>query len=60
MINPKCKHTIRDLEQVSFKEGSTQIDTGKDLLLTHASDALGYMIEKEGSLNKGVITGLKI
>jgi hypothetical protein len=60
MINPKCKHTIRDLEQVSLKEGSTQIDKGKDLLLTHASDALGYMIEKEWSLNKGVITGLKI
>jgi hypothetical protein len=60
-INPNtCKHLIRDCEQVSFKEGSVQIDKGKSLELTHPSDAFGYMVEKEFSLNKGRIEGLKI
>jgi len=59
-VNPKCTHTIRDLEQVSYKEGSTQIDKGKDLTLTHASDALGYLIDKEYSLVKGRFASLKI
>jgi hypothetical protein len=60
-INPeKCKHLIRDLEQVSYKEGSTQIDKTKDFSLTHTSDAFGYMAEAEFSLNRGQITGLKI
>lgn len=60
LINPNCKHLIRDLEQVGYKEGSVQIDKSKDLLLTHASDAFGYMIEKEFSINRGRIEGLKI
>jgi hypothetical protein len=61
LINPQnCKHLIRDFEQVSFKEGSTQIDKGKDLSLTHSSDAFGYMAEKEFSLAKGRFTSLKI
>lgn len=53
LVNPKCKHLIGDLEQVEFKEGSTQINKTKNLLLTHPSDALGYMAEREFSLNKG-------
>ncbi len=59
-INPNCKRLIRDFEQVEYKEGSVQIDKTKDLLLTHPSDALGYLIEKEFSLNLGRIEGLKI
>lgn len=60
-VNPnKCKHLISDLEQVAFKEGSVQIDKHKDLVLTHASDAFGYMIEKDYSLNRMKIEGLKI
>jgi hypothetical protein len=59
-INPKCKNLIRDFEQVAFKEGTTQIDKAKDFSLTHASDAFGYMAETEFSLNRGLITGLKI
>ena len=58
-INPKCKHLIRDLEQVSFKKGSTQIDKTKDYSLTHPSDALGYMAEREFSLNKSRAAILK-
>jgi hypothetical protein len=59
-VNPNCKHLVRDFEQVSFKEGSTQIDKTKDLKLTHASDAFGYFIEEEFSLDKRLITGLRI
>ena len=59
LVNPKCKHLIRDLEQVSFKDGSTQIDKTKDLLLTHPSDALGYFAEREYSLNKAKFDILK-
>jgi hypothetical protein len=61
LINPdKCKHLIRDLEQVSFKEGSTKIDKEKDFSLTHPSDAFGYMCAQEFDLNRGRIEGLKI
>lgn len=61
LVNPnRCKNLIRDFEQVSYKEGSAQIDKTKDLKLTHASDAAGYFIDQEFGLNKGYITGLKI
>lgn len=60
LVNPNCKNVIRDLEQVSYKEGSSQIDKTKDKRLTHVSDAFGYMIEREYSLNKDRFTGLKI
>ncbi len=59
-VNPKCKNLIRDFETVSYKEGSVQIDKTKSLNLTHASDAAGYFLETEFSLNRGYITGLKI
>jgi len=42
-INPKCKNLIRDLEQVSYKDGSDKPDDS-DKNLTHMSDALGYLI----------------
>ena len=61
LVNPdKCKHLICDLEQVSFKEGTSHIDKEKNQDLTHSSDAFGYMVEKEFGLNKGLIEGLKI
>ena len=60
-VNPqKCKNLIRDFEQVSFKEGSSQIDKSKDWSLTHPSDAFGYMADVEFGLNRGRIEGLKI
>lgn len=59
-INPKCKNLIRDFEQVSFKNGSTQIDKSKDFRLTHPSDAFGYFIESEFSLNRAIIKGLRV
>jgi len=42
IIDPKCVKLIRDLEQVSFKEGTDLPDT-KEKHLTHISDALGYL-----------------
>jgi hypothetical protein len=51
---------MRDLEQVAYKQGTTQIDKTKDISLTHPSDALGYCIETEFSLNLGRIEGLKL
>ena len=41
-IDPKCVKLIRDLEQVSFKEG-TDLPNTKEKHLTHISDALGYL-----------------
>lgn len=53
LVNPnKCPKLIRDFEQVPFKPGTTQIDKGKDFSLTHPSDGLGYMLDKEFSLTK--------
>jgi len=35
---------IKDLEQVSFKADTMQIDKDRDRLRTHLSDALGYVL----------------
>ena len=45
-INPEtCKWTVHDLERVVWKQGADFIlDPGKDKMLTHASDAIGYPI----------------
>lgn len=63
-VNPKnCKHLIRDFEQVAYKAGAPVIDggtSGKKKLLTHPSDAAGYMYEKEFSLINSQYKGLKI
>ena len=42
VISPRCVNLIKDLEQVSYKEGSSQLNTSNDKTLTHISDALGY------------------
>lgn len=42
IINPKCKKLINDLEKVSWKDN--QLDQkGENKMLTHISDALGYL-----------------
>jgi len=48
-INPKCKITIKDFEQVIYKEGKREIEKS-NLDLTHISDAVGYYIDYEYSL----------
>lgn len=59
-INPNCKYLTRDLEQVAYKDGTSAIDKGKDLSLTHISDAFGYLVEREFSLVRAITTGLRI
>jgi hypothetical protein len=46
-VDPKCKELIKDLEQVSYKAESMQIDKDRDRARTHLSDALGYLIWQE-------------
>jgi PBSX family phage terminase large subunit len=41
VISPECKKLINDLEKVCWKDGD--LDQRTDKLLTHISDALGYM-----------------
>jgi len=48
-INPKCRHLIKDLEQVIWKEGKREIDKS-NIELTHISDAIGYYIAHKYSL----------
>jgi len=45
-INPEtCPHLVKDLDRVSWKEGSDYIlDPGPKKELTHASDSIGYPI----------------
>jgi hypothetical protein len=59
-IHPKCKYTIRDFEQVMYKEGTTQIDKKKDARMTHLSDGVGYRVDRDFSINKGIITGIPV
>lgn len=44
IINPKCKKLIGDLERVSWKDN--KLDQKTDPMLTHISDALGYLCWK--------------
>ena len=41
VIDPKCKMLINDLEKVVWK--GKDIDSGKDKMLGHITDALGYL-----------------
>ena len=43
-IDPKCRELIKDLEQLSFKTGTSVIDKERDPMRSHTSDALGYLI----------------
>jgi hypothetical protein len=43
-IDPSCKELLRDFEEVSYKEASSQIDKDRDRMRTHLSDALGYLL----------------
>ena len=47
LIDEECKELIKDLEQVSFKADSNQIDKDRDRQRTHLSDALGYLLWQE-------------
>ena len=51
VIDPKCKGLIRDLEQVTNKENTREIDKSNQKL-THLSDSFGYFINWEYPINK--------
>jgi hypothetical protein len=44
-IDPRCRELIRDLEQVSWAPGASEIDK-RDPARTHDSDALGYYVSQ--------------
>jgi hypothetical protein len=44
LVDRKCKELILDLEQVSYKPGTSQIDKDTDSRRSHLSDALGYYV----------------
>lgn len=53
IISPKCKKLINDLEKVSWKDN--KLDQKTDNMLTHISDALGYVT---WALDNGLISNL--
>jgi hypothetical protein len=44
VIDGSCVELIQDFEQVTYKDGSGEIDKERDRGRTHASDALGYLL----------------
>ena len=46
IIDPKCKDLINDLERVTNKQGTRDIDKSNKML-SHSSDALGYAVTYE-------------
>lgn len=46
-VHPRCEHLIRDFERVTYAPGSSSINKQGEAnkMLTHLSDAVGYMIE---------------
>ena len=51
---PKCRETIKALEGLTYKEGTSQPD--KSLGLDHITDALGYAIHELEPLVRHVVT----
>ena len=51
IIDTKCVKIIKDLEQLSYKEGTNQPDT-IDKSLGHISDGLGYLVYKTHGIIK--------
>jgi hypothetical protein len=54
LIDEKCSGLIKDLEQVSYKANSAQIDKERDPMRTHLSDALGYLLWEEFRLTSKI------
>ena len=51
IIDPRCKTLINDLEKVTNKQGTREIDKSNKML-THISDALGYAVAYEFPVNR--------
>ncbi len=44
LIDAKCRELVKDLEQVCYKAGTSQIDKERDPRRSHLADALGYYL----------------
>jgi hypothetical protein len=42
-VNPACRHLINDLNKVTWREKTLELDQISNKMLTHMSDALGYV-----------------
>ena len=58
IIDPRCKPLIQDLEKVTNKQGTRDIDKSNKLL-THMTDALGYAIEWQFPIIKPTLGAIK-
>ncbi|MGH9660807.1 MAG: hypothetical protein ACRD96_19825 [Bryobacteraceae bacterium] len=54
VVDGRCSELIQDLEQVSYKEHSIEVDKDRDRQRTHLSDALGYLVWQECRPRPGV------
>ena len=58
LIDPRCKVLIQDLEKVTNKQGTRDIDKSNKLL-SHSSDALGYFLEYEFPIIKPTLGAIE-
>jgi hypothetical protein len=49
VVAPGCRELVKDLEEVTWVEGTYEIDKNRDKQRTHLSDALGYLVWQEFS-----------
>jgi hypothetical protein len=52
----KCKYTVKDLERLVYKEGTSEPDLS-DPMMGHISDAFGYAVYKEFPMAGKVVMG---
>jgi hypothetical protein len=43
-IHPRCKRLIKDFKEMSYQEGTTELDNYKGTDIGHMSDGFGYMM----------------
>lgn len=53
-IHPSCKKLIKDLLDVSYKEGTNEMDKS-NIELTHISDGLGYWIDYDFPVTRNYV-----
>ena len=58
IIDPRCRALIQDLEKVTNKQGTRDIDKSNKLF-THMTDALGYAIEWEYPIIKPTLGAIE-
>ncbi len=51
-IDPRCRKLTTDLERVCWEAGTRLLDQDTDPMLTHISDALGYLVDVEFGLRR--------